>query len=291
MNDSTVNLQLSKQIDNLALHRNDLIKQISDKSISRERSALIDSQITDVSKKINDLAKDREKNTLTMLTIKNILQKNFHILDKNEKMIITVKPIFTPNLFIVYYLSKEVDDETGRYILDVFKKEVTTLRYFDKTTWFNDETDVLKVYDNKLRGFEDVEDYEGEEFVDRETFNKNNYKFMDSAQFKFYIKCLNEVQIQSIYSNKKLVFDIEKVASRIQKVYRKNLEEKKKIKGILKNLTDEIPYAPPGTFHKSFPGGERYLEANKEWKGFHSFGRKRTILKTIVSDIKFLKSL
>jgi len=292
MDNSVKNLQLTAQIDNLELHRHTLINQLSDRSTDR---ALINSQISDVSKQINDLMIAKQKNTLTMVTIKKILQKYFHVLDKNEKMIITVKPIFTTDLFIIYYLSKELDTDLGSYILDVFKKEVTTLTIFDKTTWFNDESDVLKVYDNKLRGFENVEDYEGEEFVDRERFNKDNYKFVDSAQFKFYVKYLDDVQIQSICilndRGKELVFDIKKVANQIKNVFRKNLKEKKRIKGILKNLTDEIPYAPPGTFYRSFPGGERYLEANKEWEGFHSFGRKRNSLKTIVLDIKYLKSL
>ena len=85
MDDSIKNQQLTAQINDLALHRNTLIKQLSDKSTSRDRSALINSQISDVSKQIDDLMRTKKKNTLTMITIKNILQKHFHVLDKNEK--------------------------------------------------------------------------------------------------------------------------------------------------------------------------------------------------------------
>ena len=136
MDDSVKKAELEKQINDLMLHRNTLIKQLSDRSKSREDYNLINTKISNVLKEINNLMKEKQKNTLTMVTIKKILQKHFDVLDKNKKMIITVKPTFTKNVFIIYYLSKETDD-IGRYILDVFKKEVTTLTQQDKTTWFN----------------------------------------------------------------------------------------------------------------------------------------------------------
>ena len=279
MDDSVKKAELEKQINDLMLHRNTLIKQLSDRSTSREDYNLINTQISNVLKEINNLMKEKQKNTLTMVTIKKILQKHFDVLDKNKKMIITVKPTFTKNVFIIYYLSKETDD-IGRYILDVFKKEVTTLTQQDKTTWFNEQDNVLKVYDNKLPGFEDVEDYEGEEFVDRGMIN---YNFSRSAQFKFYVKYLNDVQIQSICilnGGNRLVFDIQKVASKIQKEYRTHLT-KRRINAanvIKKNYLD----------YSYRPGGPGYNRAKKR---YYSFGRKQKSLNTVISDINYLKKI
>jgi hypothetical protein len=266
MDDPVKHSELNKQINDLESVRHTLINQLSGRN-----NNLINTQISDVSKEIDKLLIQKQKNTLTMVNIKKILQKHFDVLDKNKKMIITVKPIFTTDLFIIYYLSKEYDD-IGRYILDVFKKEVNTLTIFDKTTWFNEETDVLKVYDNKLRGFEEIEDYEGEEFVDRETFRRNNYNFSHSAQFKFYIKCLDNVQIQSIcILNGGLVFDIKKVANKIQKAYRKNLIKRKtNAANLIKKKYLEYSYRP---------GGPGY---NRTMRHYYSFGTS--------SEIKYLKS-
>ena len=71
-------------------------------------------------------------------------------------------------------------------------------------------------------------------------------------------------------------------------MYRRNLDEKNRKKNILKNLTDELPYAPPGQYHKSFPGGNKYLEGNKRWENSNSFGKakRRFSLKQLKRDLK-----
>ena len=247
MDDPIRNSELIRQIKSLESDRNTLIQQLSNRTTN---SALINSQINDVSKQINELLKEKEKNTLTTKNIKNILEKNFHILDKNKKMIITVKPNFTTGLFIIYYLSKETDF-TGRYVLEVSKKEVSTLTELDKTTW--------------------VDNDEIEEFVDRDTFNFNNISH--SAQFKFYIKYLfNDVQIQSIcILNGGLIFDIQKVASKIQNVYRKSvIKRKTNAANLIKKKYLEYSYRP---------GGPGY---NRAMSHYYSFGTR--------SEIKYLKS-
>ena len=88
MDDSIKNTELMTQIKRLELNRNTLINQLSDRSTTRERSRLINSEISDISNQINELFKEKEKITLTTQNIKNILQRNFDVLDKNKKMII-----------------------------------------------------------------------------------------------------------------------------------------------------------------------------------------------------------
>ena len=263
MDDSVKDLELKRQIKTLEFDRNRLINELSNnRTTTREQSTLINNQISNISKEINELMKEKEKNTLTTKNIINILQKYFDVLDKNKKMIITVKPNFTTNLFIIYYLSKE-DDYLGRYILYVSKKEVNTLTIFDKTTW--DDND------------------EGEEFFDRDTFRRNNYNFSHSAQFKFYRKSLNDVQIHSICilngNNKKLVFDIKKVASKIQNVYRKNVIKRKKAADVIATKYLEYSYKP---------GGPGY---NRAMNRYYSFGKpvsKRISKKQLDADIRYL---
>jgi hypothetical protein len=293
MDDSVKNSELKRQIESLESDRNRLMDQLSERMITYERSRLINSEVSNISRQIDQLFKEKEKNTLTSINIKNILQRNFEVLDKKKKMIITVKPDFTRK-FIIYYLSKDYDF-TGRYILDISKKEVNTLTQHDKTTWYNENDNVVQVFDNKLPAFEGFEDYEGEDFFDQARFRINNYHFLYSAQFKFYIKyIMQDVQIQSICilnranTIKRLVFDIGKVASKIQNGYRINIKEKNRRKQILKNLTDELPHAPPGQYHKSFPGGIEYLEANERWKGYNSFGKRkvRLSMKQLKRDLK-----
>jgi len=224
MDDSVKNSELKRQIKSLESDRNRLIDQLSERTVTRERSRLIHSEVSNISRQIDQLFKEKERNTLTSINIKNILERNFEVLDKNKKMIITVKPDFTRK-FIIYYLSKDYDF-TGRYILAISKKEVNTLTQHDKTTWYNENDNVLPVYDDKLPDFEEFEDYEGEDFFDQDRFRINNYNFEDSAQYKFYRKYLFDVQIQSICilnltdTIKRLVFDIGKVASKIQKKFR-----------------------------------------------------------------------
>jgi hypothetical protein len=240
MDDSVKNSELKRQIESLESDRDRLMDQLSERMITYERSRLINNEVSNISRQIDQLFKEKEKNTLTSINIKNILQRNFEVLDKNKKMIITVKPDFTRK-FIIYYLSKDYDF-TGRYILDISKKEVNTLTQHDKTTWYNENDNVVQVFDNKLPAFEGFEDYEGEDFFDQGRFRINNYHFLYSAQFKFYIKYIvQDVQIQSICilnranTIKRLVFDIQKVASKIQNGYRINIKEKNRRKQILKN--------------------------------------------------------
>ena len=75
---------------------------------------------------------------------------------------------------------------------------------------------------------------------------------------------------------KEYLKNLKSSTSKIQSAYR-NLIARRKNR--LQDLTREIPLTPPGTYHKSYPGGVEYLEVAKRY----SFG-------TLFSEIKYLKS-
>jgi hypothetical protein len=56
------------------------------------------------------------------------------------------------------------------------------------------------------------------------------------------------------------------------------------------DVSDVLKYAPPGQFHKLFPGGEEYHKGAERWTTYNSFGKHRqsSKLRSVDLDIFYL---
>jgi FKBP-type peptidyl-prolyl cis-trans isomerase (trigger factor) len=61
MDDSVKNSELKRQIKSLESDRNRLIDQLSERTVTRERSRLIHSEVSNISRQIDQLFKEKER--------------------------------------------------------------------------------------------------------------------------------------------------------------------------------------------------------------------------------------
>ena len=290
---------LDNQIRTLETDRNRLINEVT-RTSSREQRTLLNRQISEISAQINELIKEKEKKKPTAKNIENILKRNSDVLDKRKRMVITVKPHFTTNQFIIYYLKKT------NGILDITKKQVNKLTTTNKTTWVGLYTETTPVLDSGNR-----------DFVDRNRL---------TAQTIFFNTYIYDVQIQSICilnenDNFRLVFDIDEVAGVIQNFYhdvvRKNVVQREYAperlfkQGYFNDLNDtEDPVDMVGKGRDSYRRQFELQEAMSK-PGFDPeqfeidytekirsmgtlFGRTRktqNALKTVYSEMKYLQKI
>jgi len=104
-----------------------------------------------------------------------------------------------------------------------------------------------------------------------------------------YLLDKTKINIVYLMKNPNIFDNVDNSAIKIQKAYRdKQLRIKQEQMRLAKKASRAIKYAPPGQFHPSFPGGQKYLEANERWERYHSFGKRkvRLSLKQLKRDLK-----